>query len=422
MRTDDEAMMKLGSLSFDQILSHPVFGQLFELGVLICVCVLVYVVTYRATARLVRGVAARSSTAWDDELVKAGFFRRLSNLAPGLVAWHGVTLLSSLDPTAVMVIRRVAASAMILAAVLALGSFLNAVNAVYSSNPENRRRPIQGYLQLVKLVSAVLATILILATLMDRSPLIFLSGLGAMAAVILLVFRDTLLSVVASIQLTSYNMVHVGDWIEMPEFGADGDVIDVALHTVKVQNWDKTITTIPTHRLVEGSFKNWRGMSNSGGRRIKRMILVDVNTIRFLDDEQVERIGKFALLHDYIAEKKRTIDEYNREPGRDPSLNADIRQMTNVGTFRAYIESYLRTHPRIHKGMTLMVRQLAPTPEGLPLEIYCFTNTTDWGAYEGIQADVLDHVFAVVSEFGLRCFQAPAGRDLEALAGGDVTK
>jgi miniconductance mechanosensitive channel len=277
-------------------------------------------------------------------------------------------------------------------------------------------------LQLVKLVSAVLAAILILATLMDRSPLIFLSGLGAMAAVILLVFRDTLLSVVASIQLTSYNMVHVGDWIEMPEFGADGDVIDVALHTVKVQNWDKTITTIPTHRLVEGSFKNWRGMSNSGGRRIKRMILVDVNTIRFLDDEEVERIGKFALLHDYIAEKKRTIDEYNRDPGRDPSLNADIRRMTNIGTFRAYIESYLRAHSRIHKGMTLMVRQLAPTPEGLPLEIYCFTNTTDWGAYEGIQADILDHVFAVVSEFGLRCFQAPAGRDLEALAGGEAAR
>jgi miniconductance mechanosensitive channel len=277
-------------------------------------------------------------------------------------------------------------------------------------------------LQLVKLVSAVLAAILILATLMDRSPLIFLSGLGAMAAVILLVFRDTLLSVVASIQLTSYNMVHVGDWIEMPEFGADGDVIDVALHTVKVQNWDKTITTIPTHRLVEGSFKNWRGMSNSGGRRIKRVILVDVNTIRFLDDEEVERIGKFALLHDYIAEKKRAIDEYNRDPGRDPSLNTDIRRLTNVGTFRAYIESYLRAHPRIHNGMTLMVRQLAPTPEGLPLEVYCFTNTTDWGAYEGIQADILDHVFAVVSEFGLRCFQAPAGRDLEALAGGEAVR
>jgi miniconductance mechanosensitive channel len=373
------------------------------------------VLAYRLTARLVHGVAERSSASWDDELVRSGFFNRLANLAPALVAWHGVALLSGLDPAVVVVVRRVAAAFMVLMAVLALGGFLTAVDAVYAANPENRRRPIKGYLQLVKLVSAVLAGILIIATLMDRSPLIFLSGLGAMAAVLLLVFRDTLLSLVASIQLTSYDMVHVGDWIEMPTFGADGDVIDVALHTVKVQNWDKTITTIPTHRLIEGSFKNWRGMSRSGGRRIKRLILVDVNTIRFLTDEEVGRFGKFALLREYIAEKKRAIEQFNESPDRDPAVNADVRRLTNVGTFRAYIEAYLREHPRIHKGMTLMVRQLAPTSEGLPLEIYCFTNTTDWGAYEGIQADILDHVFAVVPDFGLRCFQAPAGRDLEAL-------
>jgi miniconductance mechanosensitive channel len=401
--------------SFSWIMDHPVLSQVVEVGVLALVCIVVYVLAYRLTARLVHGVAERSSASWDDELVRSGFFNRLANLAPALVAWHGVALLSGLDPAVVVVVRRVAAAFMVLMAVLALGGFLTAVDAVYAANPENRRRPIKGYFQLVKLVSAVLAGILIIATLMDRSPLIFLSGLGAMAAVLLLVFRDTLLSLVASIQLTSYDMVHVGDWIEMPTFGADGDVIDVALHTVKVQNWDKTITTIPTHRLIEGSFKNWRGMSRSGGRRIKRLILVDVNTIRFLTDEEVGRFGKFALLREYIAEKKRAIEQFNESPDRDPAVNADVRRLTNVGTFRAYIEAYLREHPRIHKGMTLMVRQLAPTSEGLPLEIYCFTNTTDWGAYEGIQADILDHVFAVVPDFGLRCFQAPAGRDLEAL-------
>ena len=401
--------------SFSWIMDHPVLSQVVEVGVLALVCIVVYVLAYRLTARLVHGVAERSSASWDDELVRSGFFNRLANLAPALVAWHGVALLSGLDPAVVVVVRRVAAAFMVLMAVLALGGFLTAVDAVYAANPENRRRPIKGYLQLVKLVSAVLAGILIIATLMDRSPLIFLSGLGAMAAVLLLVFRDTLLSLVASIQLTSYDMVHVGDWIEMPTFGADGDVIDVALHTVKVQNWDKTITTIPTHRLIEGSFKNWRGLSRSGGRRIKRLILVDVNTIRFLTDEEVGRFGKFALLREYIAEKKRAIEQFNESPDRDPAVNADVRRLTNVGTFRAYIEAYLREHPRIHKGMTLMVRQLAPTSEGLPLEIYCFTNTTDWGAYEGIQADILDHVFAVVPDFGLRCFQAPAGRDLEAL-------
>jgi len=264
---------------------------------------------------------------------------------------------------------------------------------------------------------SIIATVLILATLLDRSPLIFLSGIGAMTAVILLIFRDTILSLVASVQITGNDMVRVGDWIEMPQFGADGDVIDVALHTVKVQNWDKTITTIPTHRLITDSFKNWRFMSASGGRRIKRAIRIDMNSVRFLAPEEIERFAGFALLHDYVTGKRDEITRWNQQEGRNPELNADIRRLTNLGTFRAYVERYLKAHPNIHQGMTLLVRQLSPDEHGIPIEIYCFTNTTEWNAYESIQADLFDHFLAVAADFGLRTFQAPSGRDLAELAG-----
>jgi miniconductance mechanosensitive channel len=217
------------------------------------------------------------------------------------------------------------------------------------------------------------------------------------------------------VQITNNDMVHVGDWVEMPKYGADGDVIDVALHTVKIQNWDKTITTVPTHALITDSFKNWRGMSRSGGRRIKRSVFVDVSTVRFLEPDEIERFGKWALLKDYIASKTHEIDAYNAEPGRNPEIAADVRRLTNVGTLRAYIVAYLHHHPKIHEDMTLLVRQLQPGPTGLPIEIYCFTNDTDWGIYEGIQGDIFEHLLAVLPEFGLRPFQAPTGADLRDL-------
>jgi len=248
---------------------------------------------------------------------------------------------------------------------------------------------------------------------MGRSPLIFLSGIGAMTAVLLLVFKDTILSLVASIQLTGNDMLHVGDWIEMPSYGADGDVIDIALHTVKVQNWDKTITTVPTYALISNSFKNWRGMSESKSRRIKRSIHIDVSTIRFLADAEIARFGEWAVLGDYMAEKQAELAEWNRQDGRNAEIGADIRRLTNVGTFRAYVERYLRAHPKIHRDRTLLVRQLAAAETGLPIEIYCFTNDIVWANYEAIQADIFDHLLAIAGEFGLRVFQKPSGADLE---------
>ena len=341
---------------------------------------------------------------------------RLANIIPALIVSAGIVLVPHLPEWAVAVTRNVVSAFIILTIALAISSALTSANDVYSRRPHAASRPIKGYVQVAKIVLFMAAAILMLAVLMEQSPLLLLSGLGAMAAVLMLVFRDTILSLVASVQLTSNDMLRVGDWIEMPSLDADGDVIDIALHTVKVQNWDKTITTIPTHRLISESYKNWRGMQESGGRRIKRSLPIDQNSVRFLEPDEVADLRRFALIDDYLERKRQELEEWNEKlvaAGRDP-VNA--RQVTNLGTFRAYVVAYLRANAHIANGMTLMVRQLDPTPEGLPLEIYCFTSTTAWSEYEDIQADIFDHLLAVLPQFRLRLFQAPSGLDFAGLA------
>jgi miniconductance mechanosensitive channel len=396
------------------------YGEAVELAAIIGLCWLVHVLTRRLASRFVHHVVLKSQTEWDDALHDAKVFDRAVALVPVFVAWQAIDILKTARGDAAsdlteFVTRLVLATAIVMV-VRGLLALLSAGNTIYESNPKNRDRPIKGYIQVLKIAIAVVAVVLVIAALVDESPIIFLSGLGAMTAVLLLVFRDTILSLVASVQISGNDMVRVGDWIEMPQFGADGDVTDVALHTVKVQNWDKTITTIPTHRLISDPFKNWRYMSLSGGRRIKRALYIDVSSVRFLEDGEIERFGEFRLLRDYVATKRSEIVAFNQAPERNESIDADIRRLTNLGTYRAYLELYLRAHPKIHKGMTLMVRQLAPTSEGIPLELYCFTTTTDWGEYEGIQADLFDHFIALAPQFGLRIFQTPAGSDLAALA------
>jgi miniconductance mechanosensitive channel len=397
------------------LMEQPYVAQIVGLAALVVGAVAVYFVARRVLVVAIRRLAARSTVTWDDALVEHNVFLRLAHLAPALLVFYGVQVVPDLHQTLSVLIQRVAIATMVVVVALSAGAFLTAVNEIYSRDPENRHRPIKGYLQVVKIVFYVVAALLVVSNLMDRSPWVFLSGLGAMAAVLLLIFRDTILGLVASLQLTGNDMVHVGDWIEMPQYGADGDVIDVALHTVKVQNWDKTITTIPTHKLIETSFKNWRGMSQSGGRRIKRALSFDMGSIRFLEDDEIECFGRFALLKDYIAAKREELAAHNAELGRDASINADIRRLTNIGTLRAYIHSYLRNHPKIHQGMTLLVRQLSPSGEGLPIEVYAFTNDTSWAAYEDIQADIFDHILAIAPEFGLRPYQSPSGDDLARL-------
>jgi len=337
--------------------------------------------------------------------------RRLSNILPAFIIGAGIAAVPHLPAGAVTLVQNVAAGFTILTLALAIGAALNFGNELYLRRPTAALRPIKGYVQVAKILVYCAAAILIIAALIDRSPILLFSGLGAMAAVLMLVFKDTILGLVASVQLTSNDMVRVGDWIEMPKYGADGDDIDIALHTVKVQNFDRTITTIPTHKLIEDSFRNWRGMSDSGGRRIKRSLMIDQNSIRFLTSDECAAMHRFALIDPYLAAKQSEIEAWNAAaPERAKPVNA--RRITNIGTFRAYVQAYLASRPDNHRDMTLLIRQLAPGADGLPLEIYCFTNTVAWADYEAIQADIFDHLIAILPEFGLRLFQPPTGLDM----------
>lgn len=348
------------------------------------------------------------------------FISRLANVVPALIISTGIKLVAKVPETLVTIVVNVANAFIILTVVLALTSLLDLINSIYDKRPDAKTKPIKGYIQVVKIALYAVALILIIAALFDRSPLILLSGLGAMAAVLMLIFQDTILSLVASVQISSNDVLRVGDWVEMPQLNADGDVIDIALHTVKIQNWDKTITTIPTRRFMTDPFKNWRGMQESGGRRIKRSIFLDQQSVHFLDAEQKMRLGRFKLLKDYLATKQQEIDDWNTQLAEEGKEPVNTRRITNIGTFRAYVERYLQSHPGIHQQMTLMARQLPATADGLPLELYCFTNTTAWLKYESIQSDIFDHLLAILPEFGLRVYQHPSGMDVRALS--DVLK
>jgi len=388
-----------------------------EKSVLILGLLLVCFVSYYATRRyLIQGlyyILRRTEYKWDDILIEKGVFNHLAYLAPAIVLYYGVHLFPSIAEHA----KRIISAYVFLNIILWLGKLLTAGEAIYNTYPISKKYTIKGSVQILKIVLYILGLIIVISLLIDRSPWVFLSGIGAITAVLLFVFKDTILSFMASIQILMDDMVRIGDWIEMPEYGTDGSVVDMALHTVKVQNWDNTITTIPTYKLIEDSFKNWRGMSDSGGRRIKRSILIDQSSIRFCDDEMIEKFEKIQMLNEYVRCKKAELDAYNKEHGIDTSQVVNGRRMTNVGTFRAYVIAYLRNHPKIRQDLTFLVRQLAPTPEGLPLEIYVFSNDIVWANYEAIQADIFDHILAVVPEFGLRVFQKPSGHDLGRISG-----
>ena len=390
-------------------------SSLLGLFLLVLVALLADLVAKRQLVRLVRRISRRTKYTWDDALIKHGVFGRFAQLLPALVFYFGLDLVPGLPDGVVVVGENLAISYGLLMLSLATAALLSAINTAYESYPKARERPIKGFLQVVKIAVFVVTGVLIVATLMERSPVLLLGGLGAMTAVLSFVFKDTILALLASVQLTSLDMVRVGDWIEMPQCDADGDVVDVGLHSVKVQNWDKTFTIIPTHRLIVDSFKNWRGMGESGGRRIKRDLRIDINSVRFLTGDETDRFKRFALLADYIDRKLEDLAAYNAELGK-ATENVNLRRLTNIGTFRAYIFNYLKHHPKIHEDMTLIVRQLQPGPTGLPLEIYAFTNVTEWSVYEDIQADIFDHLLAIAGEFGISMYQEPAGRDLSALA------
>lgn len=393
---------------------------LASLALLLLAAWLSGVLVRQVLLRVVARMTAASAFHWDDAIVESGALSRLSQVVPALVVLAGIGLVRGLPDWAYVALRNVALAWIALAIALAVGRLFDALNTIYMQHgPQARERPIKGYLQLARILVWLVAVILMVAALVNRSPVVLLTGLGAMTAVLLLVFKDTLLSLVASVQLSSNDMLRVGDWIEMKSQGVDGDVIDMSLHTVKVQNWDKTISTVPTHLLISESFRNWRGMSESGGRRIKRALLLDQASVRFLDPEERQDLRRIALIDDYLDAQREELEAHNRAleaAGKDPVNN---RRATNLGTFRAYVTAYLRAHPGVHQGMTLMTRQLDPTPQGLPMEVYCFSADTDWVAYEQLAGDIFDHLLAVLPEFGLRIYQQPGGADLKAWLGRD---
>lgn len=356
--------------------------------------------------RFLKLLAARTQTRWDDAVLVARLPDRLVWSVPLLVWYYGVLIVPGMPEWASVVAQRVVLALMVIILVRSVDAALGAANTIYGGLPRARERPIKGFLQVANVVSHLAGLILVIAVLIGRSPVIFLSGLGALTAVLLLVFRDTLLSLVAGIQITTNDLLRVGDWIEMPEFGADGEVADIALNSVTISNWDNTFTVIPTHKFLEHSFRNWRGMEESGGRRIKRSFHLDQSTVRFLTGEEIERFSRWKLLGEYMAAKRREIGAGSGAEAPDGEAGVRCgRRLTNLGTLRAYIVKYLESHPALHDGMTLLVRHLAPTAEGLPVEIYVFTSDTRWVQHEDVQADIFDHLLAMVPEFGLRVYQ-----------------
>ncbi|QHA86390.1 mechanosensitive ion channel family protein [Serratia rhizosphaerae] len=379
------------------------------------ISVVIHFILHRVVLAAIQRRGQQSQRVWQQALTQYKLFQRAALLLQGVIInLQALLWLHSGTQTQAVIVT--AAQVWIMAyALLTLFSLLDTLLAVLRESPAANQLPLRGIFQSVKLIAAVLIGIMIVSLLMGKSPLLLLSGLGAMTAVLMLVFKDPILGLVAGIQLSANDMLKIGDWLEMPKYGADGAVTDIGLTTVKVRNWDNTVTTIPTYALISDSFKNWRSMSESGGRRIKRSINIDTTSVHFLSEQEEQRLNRNPLLQHYLNNKTEELQQYNQQAQVDLSSPLNGRRLTNLGTLRAYLEAYLRAHPHIHQHMTLMVRQLSPTPEGLPLEIYAFTNTTVWAQYESIQSDIFDHIYAVIEEFDLRIHQTPTGNDMRGL-------
>lgn len=381
----------------------PVIMIIF-IGIL---CIVANFITKKIVMRVITHIITNNKFTWDDMLLERKVFHRLSHIVPAIIIYF----FSSAFPDYRHLIEKGAITYIIAVGLIVINNFLNAFNDIYQSFEISKTKPIKGFIQVAKIAIFILGGVVVIANLMGESPFILLSGIGALSAVLLLIFKDSILGLVAGIQLAANDMVRVGDWIEMPKYGADGDIIDISLNTVKVQNFDKTIITIPSYALVSDSFKNWRGMQASGGRRIKRSIFIDTNTITFCSEEMIEKFKNIHYLSSYITNKESEIVEYNMKNAINRNNQVNGRALTNIGVFRKYIHNYLQNHQGISQNMTLLVRQLAPTEHGLPLEIYAFTNDIRWDVYESIQSDIFDHLFAVAPEFGLRVYQSPSGND-----------
>lgn len=362
-------------------------------------------------------ISKRTKSVWDDYLVHRKVFHKLSHLAPALVIQFTIGIaLYDYNPDLTRLIEKFTYVYIVVAWVFVFLSLFDALHDMYLTLDMSKSRPIKGYIQLLKIVIYIIGGIIVISILLNKNPINLLLGMGASAAILMLVFKDTILGLVASVQVSANNMVKIGDWIEMPSRGADGNVLEITLNTVKVQNWDRTISTIPTYALVSESFTNWKGMEEGpDGRRIKRSIFVDMRSVKFCSPELLEKLKKIHYVKDYIEQRSKEIEEYNQKMGFDTSMPVNGRRMTNLGVFRKYLEAYLTNHPSVNSNAIQMVRQRQPTDHGIPLEVYCFSAEKAWVVYEGVQSDIFDHILAVVPEFELRIFQSPSGEDFQKL-------
>ena len=390
---------------------YPWIEMLTGFCILILVTILAYIIAKHVVVRGIRHLITKLKFANHDIMSQHSVIRRIANIVPAIVIMNGIVTVPHLSAKMVSFVQMSAQAFIFLTIALAIGELLNIFNLVYQRNPKSRNKPIKGYLQLIKLIIFIVCGLMILGTFLKKDIFTLLAGFGAMAAVLMLVFQNTILSLVASVQISSYDMVRIGDWIEMPSLNADGDVIDMSLHTITVQNFDKTFTTIPTNKLVTDTFKNWRGMSQAGVRRIKRSLYIDQSSVHFMSEAEQSKLKKFLLLDQYLDHKSTELIQFNQKLSNTSPCNQ--RRLTNIGTFRAYVELYLNQHPNISKQQSLIVRQLQPTEKGLPLEIYAFSNQIAWKDYEAIQSDIFDHLIAILPEFGLKIYQAPSGYDMQ---------
>ncbi|MCR8659763.1 mechanosensitive ion channel family protein [Paenibacillus endoradicis] len=383
-------------------------SNIIMIGFITVICILANYIAKRIVLKIIIHIITNNKYTWDNIILEKKVFHKLSHIVPAIIVYF----FGAVFPTYQFLIEKGASTYIIIVAIMVLNALLNAFDDIYRSFEVSKVKPIKGYIQVVKIILFIIGGIAVISILIGQNPLIILSGLGALSAIFMLIFKDSILGLVAGVQLSSNDMVRVGDWIEMPKYNADGDVIDITLNTVKVMNFDKTITTIPSYALISDSFKNWRSMQASGGRRIKRCINIDTSSIRFCSKEMIDEFKQIHYLTDYMMTRVSEIEEYNKKNQININNKVNGRQLTNIGVFRMYIHQYLKNHPQIHKQMTLIVRQLAPGDNGLPLEIYAFTNDTNWAIYESIQSDIFDHIFAVAPAFGLRAFQNPTGYDM----------
>ncbi len=391
------------------------YPLLLEMTKIISVLLLSWISFFIVRKYLINGLKklfAKTKTGIDDALFETGIFQRIAWILPLIILYNFSDLFGAFSG----ILQRILIALIILICLLVVGRLLTALQEIVFRKDPDKQFQVKSSIQITRIILYVVGGVVFIAALLGQSPLVLLSGIGALTAVLLLIFRDTILSFVASLQISTYDLIKVGDWIEVPKYSADGSVLDIALHTIKVQNWDKTITVIPTHKLIEESFKNWRGMTESGGRRIKRSINIDMTSIEFCTEEMLERFRKMVLIKDYIDKRQLEIDNYNQKHDIDNSERINGRWMTNVGVFRAYLRQYLSNHPKIHRDLTFLIRQLAPGATGLPIEIYVFSNDITWINYESIQSDIFDHIIAALSRFNLRIYQQPSGHDLSSVA------